>query len=219
LLQCRSAERALPLAAVGAVVLHGLLELPLEYAFFLFPVGLLMGALDAQEPQAPALTTYRAVFAVPLLLLAALASWVGTEYLKVDETGRVLRFVVMGIGLDKVPTAPEPDVVLLDRPRNLHRFLLTPAHTDNDRAYLQWVRDVAARYPTTSALLRHALAAGLNGQPAEAELVLARMCKLHSASSCDQARAYWAELQTQVPQLKSIRYPEQSRAADVQRAP
>ena len=206
---CRSAERAFPLAAVGAVLLHGLLELPLEYAFFLLPTGLLMGALDAQDPPTPALTSHRGFFAVPLFALAALTAWVGVEYVKVDETGRVLRFVAMGIGIDKVSVAPEPDVVLLDRPRNLHRFMLTPAHVDNDPEYLRWVRDVAMRNPMAPAMLRHALAAGLNGQPAEAGLVLVRLCKLHMNEMCDQGRASWAQLQAQHPQLISIPYPTQ----------
>lgn len=216
---CRDAERAFPLAAVGAVILHGLLELPLEYAFFLLPTGLLMGALDAHTPPGPAFTTARGAFVVPLLALTLLTAWIGAEYVKVDEAGRVLRFVAMGIGTDKVAVAPEPDVALLDRPRNLHRFMLTPARIDDNPEYLRWVRDVAMRNPMAPAMLRHALAAGLNGQPAEAELVLIRLCKLHMNEMCDQGRASWAQLQAKHPQLKSIPFPTQASTPRTPRPP
>jgi hypothetical protein len=65
-------------------------------------------------------------------------------------------------------------------------------------------------------LLRHALAAGLNKQPAEAAQVLVRICKMHPASSCDQGRASWALLQQQHPELASIPYPAPELGAAVQ---
>jgi hypothetical protein len=204
---CDSADRFFTLAAVTAIVLHGLLELPLEYAFFLLPTGLLMGALDGTAPYAPSWSLPRFTMAVPAVLLSALIAWVGTEYIQIDATSRTLRFVAMGIGLDRVSIAPEPDVVLLDRPLNLHRYILTPARKSDDPAYMQWVRDVATRQPLAPAMLRYALAAGLNGQTQEATEILARICKMHSEELCNGGRASWSMLQRQHPELRNIAYP------------
>jgi hypothetical protein len=216
---CRSADRAFLLAAVGAVFLHGMLELALEYAFLMLPAALLMGSLDGMDPPAAAPKTQPAVFAVPLVLLAALAAFVGAEYLEVDRTARTMRFVAAGIGTDRVSQAPEPDVVLLDRPKMLHRYMLTRAREDNDPNYLSWMRSVAMRHPMAPAMLRHALAEGLNDRPGEARLVLARLCKMHMAAHCDQGRASWSQLQGQHPKLREIPYPDTPSELLVHRAP
>lgn len=217
---CVDTERAYALAAVGAVLLHALLEFPLDYAYFLLPTGLLMGALEAMNPPAPSANSSRALFALPFTVLLALSTWLAYEYFgQVDQTSRTLRFVAAGIGTDRVARAPEPDVILLDRVRNVHRFILTPARVDPDPAYLPWVRDVAQRHAFPPAMLRHALAAGLNHQPDEAAQVLVRICKMHPVSSCDEGRKSWALLQQQHPELASIPFPEREipRAAPLTR--
>jgi hypothetical protein len=216
---CRSAEQAFLLAAVGAVFLHGMLELSLEYAFLMLPAALLMGSLDGVDPPAAAATTAPTIFAVPLVLLTALAVFVGAEYVEVDRTARTMRFVAAGIGTDRVSQAPEPDVVLLDRPRMLHRYMLTRAREDNGAGYLPWVRSVAMRHPMAPAMLRHALAAGLNDRPDEAQAVLARLCKMHMAAMCDQGRASWSQLQIQHAKLRAIPYPDTPVELVVQRTP
>ena len=205
---CVDADRAFALAAIGAVLLHAMLEYPLEYAYFLFPIGLLMGALDNKAPASPHVTSPRSTYAAPLVALLALFALAAQEYFgEVDPASRTLRFVSAGIGTDKVSSAPEPSVFLLDRAQSIHRFVLTPARIDADPAYLQWVRDVADRRPFPFYMLRHALAAGLNGQSAEAAQVLIRLCKLHSLGACDEGRMSWTLFQRQYPALASIRYP------------
>jgi hypothetical protein len=204
---CRDAETAFVLAAVGAVFLHGMLELALEYAFFLLPAGLLMGTLDARPPPARTVWMPRWSLGVPVLALAGLTAWVGAEYMEVDRAARTMRFVASGIGTDRVNSAPEPDVWLLDRPRQLHRYMLTPATKSDDPHYLPWVRDVAMRHPMAPAMLRHAVAAGLNREPTEAGAVLQRLCKMHMASLCDQGRESWTQLQERYPELRLIPYP------------
>ena len=44
---CRDARIALLLGAIGIVLTHGLLEFPLEYAYFLLPVGLMIGVVES----------------------------------------------------------------------------------------------------------------------------------------------------------------------------
>lgn len=208
LLICRTAERACLVAALMAVSLHALLEFPLEYAYFLMPVGLLMGTLDGLAPASTSVELHRISMGIPTAILVTLLAWTGVEYMKVDEAARVMRFVAMGIGLDRVADAPEPDVKLLDRPRNLHKFMLTPAHRSSDPGYLDWVRDVATRNPMAPAMLRHALAAGLNGHAQEARDVLARLCRMHSAEHCLEGKSSWTQLQKLYPELRDIAPPE-----------
>jgi O-antigen ligase len=205
---CRSVEQWALIAAVGTVFTHALLEYPLDYAYFLLPTGVMMGALEALHP-APAgrLQVPRWAFAAVLTGLAGMLVWITAEYLKVESATRQLRFVMLGIGVDKVPNAPVPDVWLLDQPREFHRYWMTPATPGMSAEQLDWMRRVSMREPRPPAQLRYALAAGLNGRPEEAALTLARLCKMHAAIRCDEGRESWAAAQQQHPVLRSIPYP------------
>jgi hypothetical protein len=209
LMRADTPERFFALAIVCALTLHAMLEFPLQYAYFLLPLALAVGALDgadtALEPSpAPA---SRWGFAAAWGVCAAMTGWVAAEYLQVESAARTLRFVTMGIGVDKVSHAPEPEVLLLDRPRNLHRFMLTPARVDPDPQYLEWVRFMAMRHATPSSMLRHALAAGRNGQAQEAQQVLVRVCKLFQPGVCEQTRKAWSAAQHNYPELAAVDFP------------
>lgn len=205
---CDSAEKFYLLAVVFAMTLHAMLELPLEYAYFLLPLGFVVGALEGQDrPPAQAQKVAKPVFIAAWAAVLAITTWIIVEYIEVESTSRVLRFVAMGIGTDKVSHAPEPDVVLLDRQKQLHRFMLTPARKDPDPAYMAWVRFMSERHSTPPAMLRYALAAGINGHPDEAASALVRLCKLFGARSCDQGRDSWTGLQRRYPELTDVAYP------------
>jgi O-antigen ligase len=206
---CTDVDRFFALAIVCALTLHAMVELPLQYAYFLIPFGLAVGYLSGTEEPIRWMSgrSASAAFIAMLGAMAIMTAWIAAEYVHVESTSRTLRFVSMGIGLDKVSKAPEPQVVLLDRPRNLHRFMLTPARSDPDPAYMEWIRFMANRHATPSATLRYALAAGLNGRPEEAAAALLRGCKIFKDPVCDQSRTAWTQMQAYHPALAGIGYP------------
>src|SRR5574337_505548 len=165
---CRDAPAAWLLAAVGGVVTHGLLEFPLEYAYFLIPVGLAMGAVEVFAPAGgAALRVPRwAAFAFTLLL-GAVSLGVASEYAQAEQNYRIQRFELAHIGIDHVET-PAPRLRLLTQ---LDAFLQI-GHTDPKRgmspAQIEALRKVALRYGFQPTLRRYAVALALNGRPAEA---------------------------------------------------
>lgn len=210
-LACRSGEQWALLAAVGMVFTHAMVEFPLDYAYFLLPIGLLMGALHALEApaaQKPERAIGHGGFALAVLALSGMLVWVGVEYMKVESAARQLRFVLLGVGLDKVPDAPEPEVWLLDQPREYHRFLLSRARPGMNADELEFMRRNATRAARPTSMLRYALALGLNGHEQESALWLRRICKMHSVARCDEGRTSWAAAQTQYPVLQPIPFPE-----------
>jgi O-antigen ligase len=204
---CRSTDQWLLLAGVSAVFVHAMLEYPLEYAYFLLPVGLMMGALQGVVDEGAGWRASRVAFALPLLLCGVMLSWIGVEYMKVEESARQMRFVMMGIGIDKVSTVPPPDVTLLDAPREFHRFWLTHAKPGMSGTQLDWMREVARRFPGPPSLLRYALAAGLNNRPQEATDTLIRLCFMNLPARCKEGEESWAALQTQFPALQTLPFP------------
>ena len=93
----------------------------------------------------------------------------------------------------------------------MHRFWLTQARPQMTSHELDWMRRVSMREPRPPAMLRYALAAGLNGRPDEAALTLARLCHLHPAERCDEGRASWHSAQEKYPALRAVAFPTTSK--------
>jgi Virulence factor membrane-bound polymerase, C-terminal/O-Antigen ligase/Protein glycosylation ligase len=193
--------------AVIAVVVHTITEFPLDYTYFLLPFGLLVGTLGALTPGTLAWRAPRWSHALVLLASIAMTGWIAVEYRQVEDSFRQLRFVNAGIGLEKVPDAPPPQVVLLDGPREYHRFVFTPALAGMSDSQLDWMRKVALRVAYPPVLLRLALADGLNGRAEESARVLRAICHMHPPKRCDEARESWRAAQDQFPVLKAIPAP------------
>jgi hypothetical protein len=69
------------------------------------------------------------------------------------------------------------------------------------------MKAISQRFPTPPAMLRYALAAGLNGQSEDAVVTLRRLCHMHLHDRCAEARTAWREAQAQHPELKGIPAP------------
>jgi hypothetical protein len=92
--------------AVLAIGLHGLVELPLGYAYFLLPFALLLGGLS-ERVQWPALRIDpRAVTATVVVLTASLLV-IGHDYLEVEASMYSWRFKLSNVGLHHDLDLPE----------------------------------------------------------------------------------------------------------------
>lgn len=202
--RCTDPDRWALLLAISAVLLHAMVEYPHSYLYFLLPIGLMMGLLDGGPQGAPGRGLPAASLALPLAGMVAMLVWIGAEYLRVEESFRQLRLVTARIGVDRVATAPVPEVRLLDAPREMHRMMILPPATGWSAADLERMREVAERFPTLPVLFRYAQVAGLNERPDAAARALGLVCKLNNERVCEQVRVDWAELQTRYPELRLI---------------
>lgn len=207
---CRSPSQWALLASLFVLLTHAMVEFPHDYAFFLFPAGLMVGLLQAESP-APAegWSVPRVAGAVALAALGGLLIAVSVEYLKVQSSFRDLRFREAGFvkdGGDAPP--PPPDVRLLDQPRQFHRFMLTPARPGMAKSELEWMQQVTQRFPIPPAMMRYALASGLNAEDAEAMRTLRLLCSIQPVKRCEEGRETWQKAQDTYPQLRRIPFPE-----------
>lgn len=203
--RARSCESVFALLAVGFVLVHGLLEYPLEYAFFLLPVGFLLGMVEGEQQAGTLFTLPRWMFAGCLLGSLVVIVWVWREYRIVEEDYRLMRFETAQIGSLKSEHAA-PDVVLLTQLREFIRFVRTEAAPDMTEEQLAWMGKVAHRYPYPPSMFRYALALGLNNQSALAEQELLRLRALHGEKHYQEARQAMLEVQSRY----SVRRPDTS---------
>ena len=206
---CRDARAAWLLVSIGGVVIHGMLELPLEYAYFLIPVGLAMGAVDGFIPlRGSVLRVPRWTVLSFTGLLAATFLLVAVEYLKAEENYRTLRMESARIGVTSIVT-PAPGLQLLTQLDAFLQFARTEAKPSMTAKQVEWMRKVSARFGYPSVMLRYALAAGLNGQTEIAWQTLDRLCRIHPDERCIEDWQSWAALQTQYPQLARVVAPSE----------
>ena len=205
---CRSAGAFWMLAAATGIALHGLLEYPLAYAYFLIPAGLALGAAGTLAPlPGPQRQLPRAVV---LALAAALsvAGWaVVADYAKVEDSFRTLRFEILRIGVDGVQTPPPALRVLTQQQAFLQVAHIEPA-PGMPAAQIEALRRAALRFGIQPAMRRYAVALALNGQPKAAVHQLLVLRQLWGEPAYLSAKAYVAELaEDKYPALRQLTLP------------
>lgn len=216
--QCRDALAWTTLVAVALVFSHAMVEYPLNYAYFLLPVGLWMGALSTTYPS----TLDKWTFAWPASMVrgGAVAASAGAlilstvaiiEYFPFEADWRLMNYQEARIGnLD--PTEPPPAVILT----HLHEFMKfsrTEAKPGMSEQDLEWMRRVSSRYAYASPMFRYALAQALNHHAEGAQQTLRKLCRMQTKQACRSARQHWSQLaRGQHPQLASIPFPQDALA-------
>lgn len=226
LLPLHRAARAAPGArwlAAGALGLlaHAMVEYPLEYAFFLVPLGLMVGMAQglggspAREggagPGLQALrggatrrgrpTDARALAAALLVLLGLVAR----DQLVAEQNYRDFR-TERQFGVQGALSTP-PDLWVLTQLEAFLNFVRQQAEPGMSPEAVQRMRTTVTRYPHPPALLRLALAEGLNGQPEAAARTLRVLCAMHEPVRCREGRSSWQGLQARYPVLAAVPYP------------
>jgi len=198
-----SLESLFSLIVVGLVVVHGMLEFPLEYAFFLFPVGVLLGFVSGEVAHGGAIRLPKWVMAGVLSLCAGLYAWVWGEYRVLEEDHRLMRFESSGVG-EAINGEIVPNVILLTQLRELIRYVRTPASEGMSRQQLEWMRHVSYRYHSASGLFRYTLALGLNGfpEPARENLLIIRL--LHGDKQYFEGVDAIKKMSSRYPQLMDL---------------
>lgn len=207
----RSPQAWASLMGVGFIFSHAMVEYPLYYAYFLLPVGLLMGALSRSNYYKTKNTRMAAWPRIPIVLMSATAALLSArvvwEYFPLEADWQLMRFQEARIG-SRVITAPPPAAILT----SLHEFLrwsrVEPA-ANMPAQDIEQMRKISERFAYAAPMYRLALSQALNGQSDNAQLTLARLCRMQKEKACESARKDWTDKSAgKFPQLKAIAFPE-----------
>lgn len=209
----RRAEEAVLFMLVIVIGNHAMLELPLHYAYFLLPTGLILGVLHTRVGLASKNTSLiklsRPVLIVMLSGLSLFFALVVRDYFRVEESYRTLRFELANFKYEVRGT--EPDVLLLTQWRDFIRMARIEPFTHLTEQELVWLRNIASTMPSAGGSYKLAGALALQNRAPEAQLWLTRLCKMQPQQQCEAVRANWQAAAKSHPELDKVDWAEVTR--------
>ncbi|MES2686776.1 MAG: Wzy polymerase domain-containing protein [Pseudomonadota bacterium] len=200
-----SAETALMLLFILVVFNHAMLEFPLQYAYFLLPAGLVMGALDSRS-NVPALWRSGRKTAVGIwLVLAVLLMLLIRDYSRVERAYQVLRFE--WAGYTKQASAQPPEVMLLDQWKGFVWYVRLEPSEGMNASDIELMRALTRLYPSAGFFHKLATALALNDRPEEALWWLRRVCKIASPFQCVAVQRAWAMQSKANAKIATVAWP------------
>lgn len=173
-----SIEVFIGLAMMGVLIVHGMFEYPLEYAFFLLPMGLILGALsfDLYDKRVKFLS--KNIGMVVFVSSAILLTWIFIEYSRVEKDTRLLQFELKNIG--EIHAKQEvPNIILLTQLRERIRFLRIQPQKNMTQEQLDWMRKVTYRYADGINLYKYSQTLVINNQEKAAQYYLKNLNSMH----------------------------------------
>ena len=201
-----NAKDAILILFVGVIGIHAMLELPLHYAYFLLPTGLVIGVLSHRLGKQAIWTSPRWTLTVLCLVSALLLTGIVRDYFRVESSFQALRFELARVGT--LPPGQSPQVLLLTQLREEINFLRYEAKTDMTSQELGWVQQIGSTYPGGGVLYKVATALALNGRTIESQQWLKKICKISSVAECDLIKRVWAAESRTNPLISAVHWPD-----------
>lgn len=188
--EARKPDRLVCVLVLGVVGVHAMLELPLHYAYYLFPAGLLVGYLNyevglSQTRLVLSRPTALAVFAAAALFLAAIVH----DYLKIEERFVDLRMEILSIGW-RLPPPPEDMLLMKHWDTTFRNARMEPRAGMTPNELAEWEALVLAR-PSEFDIRQMMYMWSLNGNPERAEYWARRLCLVSQPVKCEYILQTW----------------------------
>ena len=202
------AEDVILFMLVVVVSIHALVEYPLKYAYFLLPVGLVMGILSTRLRKpilwwAPKLVMAGLVMAGSLALAVTVR-----DYARIEDSYRNFRLDKSILGQGREPMGHPPDVLALTHMREWIRWDNYTPHKGMDKRELNELETATYAFPSPYLAYRLAKALALNSEPEKASLWLIRICKFAPEVECLLLKKSWEAEGRKNVSMASIVWPQ-----------
>lgn len=199
------AQTALMVMLIGVVGWHAMLELPLHYAYFLLPTGLVVGIVNSRLGEPVVLEIRRWQLASVLLMAAVLLAVITRDYLLIEGNFYALRFERARIATK--PKEQMSPVLLLNHMNEFIRMARTPPREGMSADELAWMHRVEQAYPSPSNMFALTLALGLNGKTNDAQKLISKIRNMTSQADYERMCLSWKNESHAHPQLRSLEWP------------
>lgn len=180
------------LAAVLGFGIHAMLEYPQAYLYFLLPIGLMMGVIDARHPAHRAIALPRAGYGAFWAVLAALAGVVMWDAGRAIQAHIDIRFENTRIGPVR-HTVDVPPMMLLDQLGGYLAFHAADVTRPMPPQALAEHAKAVRRLPLQSSLLRYSMMLDVAGRPDAAAREQQLLCDFFGAQKCAAVARQWRD--------------------------
>lgn len=200
--QTRNEQDILLILFIAVVANHAMLELPLHHAYFLFPVGLVMGAMNVRAKTEAILHITRTAVVAVGVFSTLLFGLVIRDYAKVESTYQALRFEWAGY---KAPgVTPIPELSVLTMWSDYFALLRLEPNNEMSKEQIAKLIITANNFPSAGFLEKLAYTLAINGRPDEAALWLRKMCRMIPVAQCEIVKASWERKAVGQPLLSNV---------------
>jgi hypothetical protein len=190
------------LLAVVVLCNHALFEMPLYYAYFLLPLGMLIGVLQARAGQRTVITVSRRGALTALATLSVAWAVLVRDYAELESSYRKLELTWHRIELSE--PVRTPSLWMLDQWAAYFDAMLREPQADTAPADWTRLEQSFMVYPTPRGFWRLATTLTLNQQPERASQWLLRSCK---AGDCSSLKVIWTRLHQTDPRYQAVPWP------------
>ena len=192
-------------AGLGVLGVHAMLELPLHYAYFLLPAGLMIGVLNTSLNLPKAFGPGRWLTGLVFVVGVSALSVTIRDYFRVETSMFGLRFEQKKIETS-IPLTP-PDVLVLTQWHDYMVFARMEPKSGLTATELARMRALVTSMPGNLVMYKIAVTMAYNGQAAEAQEWLKKGCMFTVKEQCEKTRAQWASLSLLDSRIAAISWP------------
>lgn len=202
----RQTENALPLAALGALGVHAMLELPHYFLYFMAPANLWAGWLTPAPARRPSPSLPRPAWAAAGLATLGMIAWISADYFPYQE-----RYTEWRFENNRVGKRPDIDVHSPRILNQIHDELVLyrlPLRADMSADELRWIDDTARSVYSPPAYYAAAKAHALAGDEVAARAWMMRYNATMGLEGTRTAQSIWARDQARHPGLTRVNWPD-----------
>ncbi|KAF1061359.1 O-antigen ligase family protein [Variovorax sp.] len=205
----RNAEspfQAMGISMTLVIGIHAMVEYPLYYAYFLLPLGIVMGAVNSvilkNKTVSYAIKIERKFVIIALALGVGWLFLIAKDYLSVEEMSLSLQLEDSGIR--EVGSSRLSDVRMLNQFKELYDFRKLKPQEGMSPESIRRAEEILKLSPSPRNFVILAQIYALNNRSAAAKSTLLKMCKIIPKDQCEIASKKWEIFQQANPILKNI---------------
>ena len=184
---------------------HAMLEYPLQYAVFLLPFGLIVGAIHSSFGFQFIIKRKNWIHSAISVVAVFIFVITVRDYFRVETSFYGLRFENKRIKTD-IPSTP-PDVIALTQFRDYLLYARNVPKSGLDAHELQRMVDIVNAMPSAHVMYKLAQNLAMNAKPVESESWLLKICKTTPDPNCQIMRGMWAEEALTNEEIANIAWP------------
>jgi hypothetical protein len=184
---------------------HAMFELPLYYGYFLWPLGVLLGAFVQRTSGSGAITANRVSMLCLWCACALFLVLTARDYFGVEDEYQASRLNTERV--DSKRTVDARMYPFLTQWDDYFKYSKLMAIGNMQAPDIAGLENVLVMWPSPALFNKLAMALAMQHRPEEASLWLYRMCAMTPEGSCIQVVTYWKDVLQGKPEYSAVQLP------------